>query len=60
MSDDDAELVERLKRHSRTCAAGVADLAFHDDGCAHCEMTVRELASTLAPELPTSVIRICG
>jgi hypothetical protein len=35
----------------------VAELAFHEDDCAHCEMTVRELAKHSGPELPTSVIR---
>ena len=52
------ELVEQVEEaFPYVPRPAVADLAFHDDGCAHCEMTVRELAKHSGPELPTSVIR---
>lgn len=33
------------------------DISFHHDGCAHCEMSLKELAQHPNPELPREVIR---
>ena len=54
----DAEFLQSIeKAFPYQTRPSEGELPFHDDGCYHCEMTVRELVKYPSPELPAPAIR---